>query len=499
MATIAERTQLTPRQVSYCLKSAQGWLEQRGVNLLVTPGVGVLLERTPDQQQRMVDELADYNELQIVLSPGERQQLLCLHLLTSDDPLILVQLTRSTQTSRTTVLRDLDEVGAWVGQFGLELERRPNYGFAVAGPELARRQALSSLLWGENPFGDPLTSMTYQQGLVNNLQADSHLLPILTQFGTTLKELDTRRAVRMVTFAEANLGGRYTDEGVLHLALAFAIQAYRSGHARHLHLSADTFIWLRSQPIWHVAAETWDRFHLPVLTGEVKEAEIAGIAMHLLAGSRNERWPADLEIDASFSYLIEGLVTRIATAYAMPQLADDKSLWDGLVAHVVPACLRQRFGLWMPSLQVGATLPSTFATEQSLAQELTAMIRERTGADLTPGDIANLALLLRAAYIRERPSNLQRVIVVCPSGMATAQLLVARLKARFPHLGKLDVLSVRQLNGEQLRTGQLLITTIPLPDEVRASGIQIIKVHPLLLPEDVDTITKYLEQLAVSG
>jgi mannitol operon transcriptional antiterminator len=74
--------------------------------------------------------------------------------------------------------------------------------------------------------------------------------------------------------------------------------------------------------------------------------------------------------------------------------------------------------------------------------------------------------------------------------MATAQLLVARLKARFPYLKILDVLSVRELTPEKILAAQLIISTIPL--DAYKLGIHVIQVHPLLLPEDIDTITRWL-------
>ena len=75
--------------------------------------------------------------------------------------------------------------------------------------------------------------------------------------------------------------------------------------------------------------------------------------------------------------------------------------------------------------------------------------------------------------------------------MATAQLLVARLEARFPRLGPLKVVSMRELNTERMAQADLIITTVPLAEEI-SEQIDVIQVHPLLLPEDVEAITEYL-------
>jgi hypothetical protein len=75
--------------------------------------------------------------------------------------------------------------------------------------------------------------------------------------------------------------------------------------------------------------------------------------------------------------------------------------------------------------------------------------------------------------------------------MATAQLLVARLEARFPRLGPLKVVSLRELDAEQMSRAGLIITTVPLAEEI-SNKIDVVQVHPLLLPEDIESITEYL-------
>jgi hypothetical protein len=75
--------------------------------------------------------------------------------------------------------------------------------------------------------------------------------------------------------------------------------------------------------------------------------------------------------------------------------------------------------------------------------------------------------------------------------MATAQLLVARLNARFPYLNALGVTSLRDLTPALVTSADLIITTVPLPRQY-ANISKIIQVHPLLMPEDIEAITKFL-------
>lgn len=493
-ADMADELQLTPRQVNYGLKGLRSWLARRDVLLNSTPGVGAELICSTDKSQALVKELKEGERFQLVLSIEQRQQLIALTLLVADEPVILYQLQQGAQLSRTTILKDLDMIEEWLKPAGLNLDRRPNYGVEVTGPEQLKRQAIAALLWGQTAFGKPIAKIDYANGLTFDMGADAELLPIVEKAGKAIQKWDLERAFYYVTYAETQLGGRFSDDSVRYLALVLAIQAERilSGYIIQ-ESDAEVLSWLQSLNIWPNAAYIAKNLGRQV-GRNWPEPEIALIAMHLLTAPRNERWPDDLEIDESFGGLVDDLAQFIAEAYGLPALANDKTLHDGLVTHIVPASLRHRFEIWAPLDFFGTELPQTYAFERELASAISKIVEQQVGVALPVSESNNIALILRAAYIRERPNRLQEVIVVCPSGMATAQLLVARLKARFPRIGDFRVVSLRDINRENPETIQLVITTVPLPSIKAEKLNNIIQVHPLLLPEDIEKITNWLAE-----
>lgn len=487
---LAERMDLTPRQVSYGLKGLERWLARREVQLDVKPGVGVALDCSREKASELRKELNGRKQFQLILSPEQRQQLLALLLLDAQEPFILQQLQQYLEVSRTTVLGDLDALEPWLAQHDLQLKRRPNYGIEIGGAERARRQALGAWAWGETPFEPTLIGLMHGEGLIFTLQDDAHLSAVVQRIAALVSRWDLQRVFGQVAYAERQLGGRFSDDAVLYLALCFAIQATRVQDDVLVQVTDEDVSWLQERTVWPVAVEIANRACWGV--GEPwPDEEVAFIAMHLLAATRNERWPGDLEVDDAFTELLDALMQHIAARYEIAALEQDRTLQDGIVVHAVPAYLRWRFGSWMPAPPAATTLSPKYAFEHHLARELADMMEERLGAPLPDGEINNIALLLRAAYIRERPNRVREVIVVCPSGMATAQLLVARLKTRFPRLSDLVVLSVRELNAPRVASADLVITTttLPKPFEKFASVIQV---HPLLLPEDVEAITTWL-------
>lgn len=489
-ADVGRQIGLTPRQVTYSLKPIKLWLVEHNADLDMIPGVGVQVACSPDYRESLLSELAAQENIRLQLTPGQRQQLLALNLLTVAEPLILYQLQQESGVSRTTLLKDLDLVEAWIKAFDLTLERRPNFGFMLAGTEHQQRQGIAAIAWGDTSFSDPLMQTSHSAGLVYELANDADLMPLANHVKQLVDQWDTKQAMALVGYAEMALNGRFNDNAVLYLALAIAIQKQRILNGQVANTIHPNFNKQVHNKVWQVAAEMLAQLEIS-LPEKQQDCETAYLTMHLLSGSRSGLWPTDLEMDEPFGVLLSSLMRGVAQAYRVPAMQSDTSLKEGLAAHLIPAFMRQQFDLWAPPIGYIRNLPERYGFETTIATTLAEEISTETGIKLPEDEVNNLVLLLRAAFIRERPNRLNRVIVVCPSGMATAQLLVARLKARFPRLGQLEVLSLRELDTQQMQSAQLIITTVPLP-KIFLDYSSVIQVHPLLSAEDIAVISQWL-------
>jgi len=132
-----------------------------------------------------------------------------------------------------------------------------------------------------------------------------------------------------------------------------------------------------------------------------------------------------------------------------------------------------------------------YKNEFNLARIMIDIIQDHTGLEFPANEVNMIAALLRATYIRLRPYHFKKVLVICPSGIVTAQLLTARLTTRFPRLGKLTVISYRELDPDMVAQADLIITLMPLSEDL-VKDKPVINVSAQLLPEDVEAITNFL-------
>jgi hypothetical protein len=75
--------------------------------------------------------------------------------------------------------------------------------------------------------------------------------------------------------------------------------------------------------------------------------------------------------------------------------------------------------------------------------------------------------------------------------MASAQLLMTRLGARFPRLGPLKAISVRELTDEIIESANMIISTVPIAPEIEQK-IKVLQVHPMLSKNDMEKINKLI-------
>ena len=487
---LAGMLNLTPRQVVYSMPAVREWLRQHNEDLLLHPGNSFSMTISRQQAQALQQEIETHSNTQIVLSISQRQQLLALFLLIKPGPFIFSQLEEILQVSRMTVFKDLDEIDAWFAQEGIKLTRKPHFGVQATCTEMTRRQTMAKIIWGETPFSrDPITEVTHADGLVFDLKGYARLLPMLEYINTFIAQISMRRAVALVTKAEEQLGGRFTDDAVLQLALSLAIMANRVRGGNHLEVDEPTLAELMAMPIWAIADSIAHRLSREA-NSTWKNVDVAGVAMELLAAQRNEILPGELAQNQVFELDVARIMAYISDTFKIPKIKHDQTLQNGLLNNILPACYRQRYNLWSPATLTKVELPERSEQETGIVLGIVDIVHETTGVQLSENDQNTLIMLLKAAYIRNR-SYLEHVIIVCPSGMATAQLLVARLNARFPYLNSLEVVSVRDLTAAMALSADLILTTVPLPHQYSGNP-KVIKVHPLLMPEDIEAITRFL-------
>ncbi len=467
---------LSQRVIRYRLDAVASFLESEGLTLVRQRGTGLGIEGPDEVRERLRIQLSEQDSTLRVYAREERQHILLSALLSAaPEAVSLEELGESLEVSKASARRDLRQAEEWLELRGLLVVRRPGVGVSVVGSESKIRQATVQLLVEAVP-----------EDVLHELCAvpaqDSRLVRIKVPSGLRerLAELSLHRTTALLS--ERMFHGALAErQSELVLALYLAVTAERliAGHSitmepgRHRSLT-DHPVSLTAAPLAAAFSAEFE-FELP-------DAEIAGITEYLLG-------LAALVEEDDDSGVHDGLIDRlmsIAAGALHPTLGSDAELRRSLAQHLDRLAVRLRYGLPVhnPLLK---EVKTRYPEIHTVAEELGMVVAEHFHSAVPEDEVGFVTMYLCGAMERSQLKPRRRAIVVCPSGMATAWILVSRIQAEFPQLELANVMSARAFSALDDADADLVITTV----EVAHPTIPIVVVNPLLTPDDVRRVSNH--------
>lgn len=481
-AYLANLNQVTARTTREDVKSLDELILGHGASIDSVMGKGYQLEITDDTKFRKylqtVFEKEVTTEGYVPESPEERTTYLIKRLLLSEGYLKLDDLADELYVSRSTIQNTLKPVKEILNNYDIKLESRPNYGLKITGNELKLRFCMAEYIFDRNDeksqgLLDPQFSSIPQE----DLDAISDI--ILRQ----IKE----HHITLSDIAMNNL--------LIHIAIAY--KRIKSGY--HVTLYHTDLEEIMEQTEFQVAKKIVKEVEA---TFQVKfpQTEVAYIAIHLLGtkmlSQKNEvvGQVMEEEVFKLVNFALEKIEAELDLG-----IKDDKELILGLSLHLKPAINRYKYGMNIrnPMLEdIKKNYPLAF--EAGIIAGLA--IEEETGTEINENEVGYLALHIGAAIERSKlKSGPKRCLIVCASGLGTAQLIYYKLKSQFGR--NLDVVGTTEyykLNQYNLHEVDFIISSIPIAEELPAPVIEVnaimgdndlrkIESHIVDRKEDVDT------------
>ncbi|HHW14795.1 MAG TPA: PRD domain-containing protein, partial [Firmicutes bacterium] len=469
-AEIARLLECPIRAVRHDLETLAGWVTRYGAWLVGTAGVGYRLEGDRQRVREALDSLSRSKVpvYEYVLSPRERVRRFLLHLLGAEGITPLHLLAELTGVGKSTAHGDLPAVETWAGARGLALERS-HAGVRLKGPESAWRQAMADLILELADEG--------QLAMLMDGHPEAESLQVLLQ--PMLPHLDWLAIGAVVKEA------RVPELGVY---LGVMVSRLLSGHT--VIFSPERLEQARERPEWRraqalaAALENACQVRLP----STELAELATLLADAREGADGDATAPLSEDDLAVAKAVAGLVqSRLGVA-----LTQDQEFVLGLALHL--RRVRHRLGRALvtdhPLLD---EVRVKFAAASRVAEEVTRVLEKDWHFEVSPAEAGYVAIHIAAALERAKLRHRgPRVLLVCGSGVGTAQLLVTRLQSTIPEVrvgrttsafGVRDALAAEQFD--------LVISTC----QVGLAELPVVRVSPLLTDGDLVRIRRALDAL----
>lgn len=148
-ADLASVLQVTSRTIRSDVKMLADKLQENGANIVLKRGQGyeLIIEDYKYFRPFLQDAIVRNEDYAVPADPAERMDYMLRRLLLSDEYIKVEQLVKELYISETSVKNGLREVKKVLRRFSLDLDKRPNYGLKITGPEAKMRICMAEFVF----------------------------------------------------------------------------------------------------------------------------------------------------------------------------------------------------------------------------------------------------------------------------------------------------------------------------------------------------------------
>ena len=430
-----------------------------------------------DVPRRKIMELSfargrDYNVSP--LSTQERVLLSVFTLCWLDDFITVQSLADDYQVSRVTVSRDLQKVREYCEAHGIAFEGNRGKGVRVVADENTRRRVIAQVL---RDYGTTV-------GLHSGLEVADYL--------KWFSEQELRSIEDIVREAEAQ-AGLYLDDVafeamVVHIALSIKRSETQMGMPTAPMAAGTLDVGsLQYQMADHIVRQVESVFGV-----SLPEAEHYYIEVHI--GARSSEAAASSTRDAVIEFMCMSTIAEVSRELGV-DLTHDTHLYDRLLRHVLGSVYRKQAGLLLEN-PLRDELLEGYAEHAAIVRRALDDNGLSQLMEITDDEVTYVLLHFEAALVGDGSERMRHanVVVVCSTGVGTAELLAAELRRSF------DVNIIANVPSHRARglVGDVGIDLVVSTVELDVS-VPCVVVRPIPREDDMDRIACALRELGFSG
>ncbi|MFZ5968105.1 MAG: BglG family transcription antiterminator [Bacillota bacterium] len=487
---IAERLDVSSRTIRNDLQLLEDFFrDYKGIEILKKPRVGIRL-LVDDEGKELLQDMVKNNKAYLQPYSAEMRQMhIIKRLLQSEGSYKMQVLANELHVSRITIYKDLEEVETWLRRFHLTLHRKQNYGIEVLGDEKNWRKAASELLTVFKDDYELKKKLAFEESYPANsrLEYENYI-----QIKHLFPAIDISKIEAILKAAEKMMGFAFADIAYDGLVVHIAISIQRLMQEKDVKMDDKQLSMMKGQKEFEIARWIADRVEMAYGIS-IPESEAAYIGLHVLGSKVQQLYRMDeakdilQNMDHDITRLAEEVISLIGNILSV-DFSKDEKLLIGLVLHLRPAINRLKYGLSLrnPLLEdIKENYPSVFGA----AWATSVLFEKHFGVKVSEEEVGYLAIHIGASL--ERAKGNVRVVVVCSSGIGTAQLVAVRLEKALPSIEIVNIISAHEAAQMREADFDFIITTIPL----RYDGKPVVHINPMVGEADIAKIKKYMRNI----
>lgn len=462
---LAAELSLSDRTVRTYLKDLKTLIESNGGNIVSKQGYGFqleILDRTSFNLFLIEHHLLDKNIEQSQCREASERKHYILNLLLLESQKIDVEtLSEQLFISSSQLNKDIAEIKSQLQSYELTLKKSHSLIY-VDGEEKAKRHFIMSYFFHEES--------------INFL----HHLSYFTQTCEAIS-FDTLTIIILDECREANikLSDVMIQNIVLHLSLS--IKRLQSGLSiQNLDLPLSTDSTLEYQVAKRIIAriESIIGFHFP------KEEQMY-LTLHLMSKSNLIQSNLDEELGCSLA----NLLLKIQQETGFP-FWHDEQLKNGLIQHLKPMLVRLQQNIKLENPLIDE-IKNQYGEVFRLVKHYFNQLPNLNNYDVNDDEWGYLALHFLASIEKLKNDQKAKVLIICATGLGSAQLLKNRVESEFDE--RVKIVATRgyyEIEPAMLNDIDFIISSVDLSSKV--FKVPVFHVSVFFCEEDVQAIRRYL-------
>ena len=467
---LASRLGVSTRSIRNYIQSIQDFLKEQKLSASLEISNGGISFTGDSSESGALLEAAVDNEFYFYrLSPEDWGQLLFLLLLARNDYCNLYELSEKLNVSRTTLLKDIEQVKRYLSEYGIRFAPSMNKGYRIEAGELQRREIILRIVRSSmgSSFSLRREVNIYERFLYEEWNLESYFSEIRTllleaEESYDLEVTDTRfdEMILVLSLIVGRLcGGEMIEEEA---------QPDSSENMAAGELSAHI---LRRLSILY-------RF-------TYNEAEICFLASQFCQSRFYHRPVLENAWDVRLHVALNSFLIKISHDISIP-IHQDAKILDQLENHHRDIDKAHEKGILLENDYTKQMIEEYPDIYQLICHHIS-VLESASGRSYSKDDIALILIYLVVAINRHYEDNLPPgVILVCHTGIGTANFLAEQLK-NFFNIRILAVTSNHKLaDVKKMYDYDFILSTVSL-NEPESTWV---KVSPMLEDEDIIRLQK---------
>lgn len=479
---LAEELNNSKKTVSTELSEVERFLEHwpGEVKLCRRAGEGISLQITEDQRNRLLYDLLNAGNAKMDFSDSRgRIYYIMLRLIQAQEHLKVQDFCDELFVSKGTAEKELAAAEQLFEENGIHLRKVRNRGMKLDAEEQQIRNFYAHLVTRkrEQPYETgwipPFSDLAFY---------DSIGLSHIQTVENCLLQMQKDKSVH-IDYASLRILAVYIAVAIRRVELEHTIEIDPADCNRY----QDTDCYHLAQHLGKMLEEE--------LSISIPENERIYLAMHLEGMRRDSlEMASEQENDKTMEvlpHLVDQMIQIMGERYHF-DVSRDPEIKKGLLMHLRPAIsrMRNRFSISNPCLE---EIKTRYLTAFEVGIDCFRLLSETYDVPYNEDEIAYLSMHIQAMVERNRLGSIDyRVLVVCPFGVGTSQLIVSKLRAHFDCFSSLDVMSAVHAEQENLYASyDFIITTVPL----KVRDIPVVVVNPILSETELEKIRNAFSQV----